>query len=71
MPAVAEPFDAKVHHLEDEKATVPAQGRIAETVATGYTYQGQLLRPALVTLQMPAAAEAAAAQAKPVEGQLL
>ena len=71
VPAAAEPFDAKVHHLEDDKAAVPAHGLIAETIATGYTYQGQLLRPALVTLQTPAAAEAAAAPANPVAGQLL
>ena len=69
VPAAAEPFDAKVHHLEDEKAEVPAAGLIAETIATGYTYQGQLLRPALVTLQTPGPPPPAVA--KPVESQLL
>jgi len=36
--------------LEGEKAP-PAGGLIAETLATGYTFQGRLLRPALVKLK--------------------
>jgi molecular chaperone GrpE (heat shock protein) len=53
-PVMAEPgapFDAKLHQLPDAKATVPAGALVAETLATGYAFQGQLIRPALVTLQ--------------------
>jgi hypothetical protein len=30
-----------------------ADARVRDTIATGYTYQGQKLRPALVSLQNP------------------
>jgi len=47
----ADPFDAERHQLFDSKQA-PAEGaKIAETIATGYTFQGRLLRPALVRLQ--------------------
>jgi molecular chaperone GrpE (heat shock protein) len=45
-----EPFDAQRHQLmEGEEAHEGAT--VAETIATGYTFQGRLLRPALVRLQ--------------------
>lgn len=45
-----EPFDAKRHQLLDEAA--PAENAlILDTVAPGYTYQGQVVRRALVRLQ--------------------
>ena len=45
-----EPYDAKLHQLAD--ASAPAtEGLVAETLATGYSFQGQLVRPALVTLR--------------------
>jgi hypothetical protein len=47
----AEPFDEKRHQLLEGQKT-PADGAIiAETLATGYTFQGRLLRPALVRLR--------------------
>lgn len=46
-----EPFDAKLHQLPDPATQVEADARIAETLATGFTFQGQLLRPAIVNLQ--------------------
>jgi molecular chaperone GrpE (heat shock protein) len=46
-----EPFDAKLHTLIDPEAKPPPGARVAQTLATGFTYQGQLLRPALVALQ--------------------
>lgn len=52
--AANEPFDAKIHQLADTDVQPPADSRIAEVLATGYTYQGQLLRRALVAIQ-PAA----------------
>src|SRR5258705_8318008 len=45
-----EPFNPKMHQLlngEGEKST----GQIAETLAPGYMFQGQLLRGAVVSLQ--------------------
>jgi molecular chaperone GrpE (heat shock protein) len=46
-----EPFDAERHKLVDAKEN-PADGAvISETLATGYTYQGKLLRPALVRVR--------------------
>jgi molecular chaperone GrpE (heat shock protein) len=49
-----EPFNEKTHQLADPEARPPSQARVAETLATGYTFQGQFLRPALVALE-PAA----------------
>ena len=47
----ADPFDSQRHQvIEGHEA--PAEGAaVAETIATGYTFQGRLLRPALVRLQ--------------------
>jgi molecular chaperone GrpE (heat shock protein) len=46
-----EPFDAQRHQLVEEGAKPPADAVVGETVATGYTFQGRLLRPALVRLR--------------------
>lgn len=54
VPFVAiggEPFDSKLHQLADSTESPTAESRVAETVATGFSYQGQLVRPVLVTLQ--------------------
>jgi molecular chaperone GrpE (heat shock protein) len=55
----AEPFDAKRHQLIEEGATPPPDAVVSETVATGYTFQGRLVRPALVRLRETSAAVAA------------
>lgn len=60
-----EPFDAGKHQLVDPNATPPAGSAVAETLACGFTYQGQLLRRALVRLAEPAPAE----EPKPAEAQ--
>jgi molecular chaperone GrpE (heat shock protein) len=49
--AAAEPFDAQRHQLVDTNAKVPAGAVIGETLATGLTFQGRLIRPVLVQLQ--------------------
>lgn len=67
-----EPFDGKVHQLIDEKEVPPAEARVAETVGCGYTFQGQLLRPALVGLAATEGSEehgAAGAAAPAAAGQ--
>jgi molecular chaperone GrpE (heat shock protein) len=56
-----EAFDVQRHQLAEEGATAPAAAVIGETVATGYTFQGRLLRPALVRLRENPAGPAAAA----------
>lgn len=53
-----EPFDAKRHKWADGEK--PGDGAvITEMLATGYTFQGKLLRPALVKVQEGGVSEAA------------
>jgi len=48
-----DPFDPKLHQLRDKSA--PDENAIVgETLAPGYTFQGQLVRRALVALKEPA-----------------
>lgn len=47
-----EAFDPERHQVLEGQGQVPAGALIAETVATGYGFQGRLLRPALVRLQV-------------------
>ena len=51
----ADPFDAQRHQLVEEGVTPPADAVVADTVAAGYTFQGRLIRPALVRLRETAA----------------
>jgi molecular chaperone GrpE len=46
-----EPYDAQRHQLLDGESAPSEAPAVAETIATGYTFQGRLLRPALVRLQ--------------------
>lgn len=71
-----EKFDAQRHQVMDGQ-TKPADGApVDETVASGYTFQGKLLRPALVRLRngngdSPALAEAKTETAtEPAQNQL-
>jgi molecular chaperone GrpE (heat shock protein) len=61
----ADGFDAARHQLVEGDAKAATGARIGETVATGYTFQGKMLRHALVRLR---AAEPAAETAEPVAG---
>src|ERR1051325_2695829 len=59
--AARETFDAKRHQLVNGEE-MPANGAvIGETLATGFTFQGRLVRPALVRVGAPAQAAPAAA----------
>jgi molecular chaperone GrpE (heat shock protein) len=49
-----ESFDAERFQIADPKQKPFDGAVVAETVAAGYTFQGRLLRPALVRLQVPA-----------------
>ena len=54
LPFIAEPgetFDAQRHQLVEADAKPEAHAVVAETLGAGYTFQGQLLRPAIVRLQ--------------------
>jgi len=57
VPAEGERFDAQKHQVADGNGKPPEEGIVGETVATGYTFQGRVLRPALVRLRNRAAAE--------------
>jgi molecular chaperone GrpE (heat shock protein) len=60
VPFVAIPgesYDPKIHQLADAKVVPAAAACVAETIATGYSFQGELVRPALVTLQTNPAAD--------------
>jgi molecular chaperone GrpE (heat shock protein) len=53
-PFAAEPgeaFDAGRHQVADSKEKPPAGAVVAETIGSGYTFQGKLLRPAVVCLR--------------------
>ncbi|MFZ0827131.1 MAG: nucleotide exchange factor GrpE [Verrucomicrobiia bacterium] len=46
-----EPFNPERHQLVDKAETPPAGAVVVETIGSGYTFQGRLLRPALVRLR--------------------
>jgi molecular chaperone GrpE (heat shock protein) len=64
----AEPFDPQRHQLVEATAK-PAPGAVVgQTIAAGYTFQGRLLRPALVTLgETPAAVPAPELETAPTQ----
>jgi molecular chaperone GrpE (heat shock protein) len=64
----AEPFDPQRHRLLDEAARPAPDAVVAQTIAAGYTFQGRLIRPALVSLrETPAAGAAPAPEAAPTQ----
>lgn len=75
VPHVAEPgtpFDPAAHQLLDGHQPPPGGATVADTIAPGYTYQGQLLRRIVVNVTpeqaaaVPVSAEAAAFATAPV-----
>ncbi len=46
-----EPFDSQRHQIVDGDSQPQTEGVVADTLATGYTFQGRLIRPALVRLR--------------------
>jgi len=61
VAAPAEPFDEQRHQSMDDEPKPAAGALVDETIATGYTFQGRLLRPALVRLRKAGATGAAPA----------
>jgi molecular chaperone GrpE (heat shock protein) len=66
---VAERFDAQRHQLLEGNGQQPNDGAIAETVASGFTFQGKLLRQALVRLEQAKAAGATSVAIEPPDDQ--
>lgn len=54
-----EKFDAQRHQLAEGSGAPPPDAVVGQTLATGYTFQGRLLRPALVKVRANTALEAA------------
>lgn len=54
-PASGDGFEPGQHQTADGRKDIPDDAKVFETVATGYTFQGQMLRPALVLLEAPKA----------------
>ena len=50
-PARQDPFDPKAHEPADDKTEPPPGAQVIETIASGYSFQGRLIRKALVTLK--------------------
>jgi molecular chaperone GrpE (heat shock protein) len=51
VPVPSEDFNPQTHQLPDPKFTPPENAKVGEVLAMGFTYQGQLLRRALVLLE--------------------
>lgn len=69
-PTIGDGFDSTKH--QSTEANKPEPGTpIGETVATGYTFRGQLIRPALVSMSQPKVEEPNPAPAPAEEPTLL
>ncbi len=53
-----EPFNAERHQVAGKPEAVPEGAVVGETIGAGYTFQGKLLRPAVVRLREPKAPDA-------------
>jgi molecular chaperone GrpE (heat shock protein) len=62
-----EPFDAARHQVAESKEKPPAGAVVAETIGSGYTFQGRLLRPAIVRLRQPELSAAPPPKPAPME----
>lgn len=67
LPAPGEPFDPQRHQPADPDAPPPDGAVIGEVLAAGFTWQGRLVRPALVRLSAAAPSETAPPQTPPAE----
>lgn len=67
-----EPFNAERHQVAEDQPEPAPESRVAQTLATGYTFQGQILRRSLVALHPaqygePELSSAIPGEAAPVE----
>ena len=44
-------FDRELHHAPEAGEKIPADAKVQDTIATGFTYQGRRIRPVLVAVQ--------------------
>lgn len=58
-----EPFDTEKHQVSEGQPQPEPEALIAQTLAAGYTFQGQLVRRSLVALRQPQMEESAPGQA--------
>lgn len=63
--APGEPFDEMKHQPLDSNGPPPPGACVAETVATGYSFQGRLLRPPVVRLTVPTDRQTSPEQGSP------
>jgi molecular chaperone GrpE (heat shock protein) len=70
VPAVNEPFDAGAHQLADSQVVPDDGAKVGDTIATGYSYQGRLIRPALVELKRTMPALAVVEKAEDVSSEI-
>jgi molecular chaperone GrpE (heat shock protein) len=71
IAAPDEKFNAELHQIAGSKEKPAAGAAIAETVGVGYTFQGKLLRPALVRVRdADSTSEKPAATAEPAGAEL-
>ena len=54
VPNPGDVFDAQVHQLADSETAPAGDARVTEVLATGFTFQGQVIRQALVMVQSSA-----------------
>lgn len=66
-PAAGDSFEPGQHQTADGRKDIPDDAKVFDTVATGYTFQGQMLRPALVLIDAPKAPLPVQPAATPVE----
>jgi molecular chaperone GrpE (heat shock protein) len=59
LPSIGEKYDSRGHQLANPPPMVDENATVGEILATGFTYQGQLLRRSLVELNQNAATEEA------------
>jgi molecular chaperone GrpE (heat shock protein) len=58
-----EPFDTEKHQVSEGQPQPEPEARIAQTLAAGYTFQGQLVRRSVVALRQPQTEESVPGQA--------
>ena len=64
------PFQGPNDVLVDDLFAESKHAKVGDTIATGYTYQGRLIRPALVELQRMQPAYVAVENTEPVSADL-
>ena len=67
VPTIGDAFDHRAHQLPNPQMTAQEGDRIKDVLASGFTYQGQLLRRSLVLLDSSAPNAEAAAEPEAIQ----